>query len=207
MSSLRQRLPHDPPTVASARSIDPADGRVLRRERNVEAVRTAVLDALLDGAEPTLAEIAQRAGVATRSVYRYFGDVDTAIEDAIQSCRSRAIEVFESEPTISENAPLDERVAMLVLRRIRLDRVVAPVSERVEMADFQAWLDTEVLAAFAPELIAAEDDQLSTLLCGMFRLRAVRAMRDVFNDEDQLIAPALMRAASALLTPFAATVS
>lgn len=176
----------------------------MRRERNVEAVRAAVLDALAEGAEPTLAEIAERAGVATRSVYRYFGDVDTAIEDAIQSCRTRAFEVFESEPEISGSSPLEDRVAMLVLRRIRLDRVAAPVSERGEMADFQTLLDNEVLEAFAPELAVADDEQLAMLLCGLFRLRAVRAMREVFEDQDRDIAPAIMRAASALLTPFSA---
>lgn len=72
------------------------------------------------------------------------------------------------------------------------------------MADFQVMLDTEVLEAFAPELAVAGDEQLAMLLCGLFRLRAVRAMREVFDDKDRDIAPAIMRAASALLTPFSA---
>ncbi len=176
-----------------------SDGRVMRRQRNIASVRAAVLDILADGESPTLATIAERAGVATRSVYRYFGDVDTAIADAVASRRARASEVFESEPAFGVNTSLEERLAMLVLRRLRLDRLAAPLLARGGIDDLLAALDIEVREAFAPELDRASDEQLTLLLCCIFRLQSVRAMREVFDDVDQDVASAMMRTATALL--------
>ena len=53
------------------------DGRRLRRDRN----RTAVVDALLDlygesNLRPSTAEIAERAGLSHRSLFRYFDDFE-----------------------------------------------------------------------------------------------------------------------------------
>lgn len=175
-----------------------SDGRVLRRQRNMAAVRAAVLELLQEGEQPSLASIANRAGVATRSVYRYFGDVDAAVRDAVESCRERAVEVFESEPGISASAPLAERLGMLVLRRLRLSRLVEPLDRIGGFDTFLGSLDLEVREAFAPELRSG-DDELPLLLCAMFRLRSVRAMRDVFENEDEAVASAMMRATSALL--------
>ena len=198
MSSRREHSEFSVSDIETAATIGPVDGRVLRRERNMAAVRSAVLDLLKDGEEPSLAAIASRAGVATRSVYRYFGDADAAVSDAIEVRRTRAIEVFESEPGISPSAPLAERLGMLVLRRLRLDRLVEPLDGSGGFEELVVALDAEVREAFAPEL-SHEDDELAMLLCGQFRLRTVRSMRDVFGESDQAIASAMMRAASCVL--------
>ena len=198
MSSRRTSQEFTVSDIESAATIGSPDGRVLRRERNMEAVRSAVLDLLTDGDEPTLAAIARRAGVATRSVYRYFGDADAAVRDAVDTRRERVIEVFESEPAISGNAPLSERLGMIVLRRLRLDRLVEPLDGSGGFDDLVAALDAEVRDAFAPELDRG-DEELAVLLCGLFRLRTVRSMRDVFGEQDQAIASAMMRTASSVL--------
>lgn len=181
-----------------ATTIEVSDGRMMRRRRNMEAVRSAVLELLRDGEQPSLAAIADRAGVATRSVYRYFGDADTAVRDAVDARRQRATEVFESEPVISSNASVAERLGMLVLRRLRLDRLIEPLDGSGGVEGLLEQLDVEVRAAFAPELEAA-DEELALLLCGIFRLRSVRSMREVFGESDQDIASAMMRVATALL--------
>lgn len=199
MSSSHERPPLAAADVESAATIDASDGRVMRRRRNMEAVRSAVLELLNEGEQPTLAAIAERAGVATRSVYRYFGDADTAVRDAVEARRKRAVEVFESEPRISAKAPIAERLGMLVLRRLRLDRLVEPLDGSGGFDELLDALDAEVRAAFAPEL-ASRDDELALLLCALFRLRSVRSLRDVFGEPDQDIASAMMRAAVALLT-------
>ncbi len=199
MSSLPGRPDLANSDTEEAPTIDAPDGRVMRRKRNMEAVRTAVLDLLKNGEQPTLAGIADRAGVATRSVYRYFGDVDTAVGDAVSARRARVLEVFESEPIISQTAPITDRLGMLVLRRLRLDRLTEPVDSTGVLDDLVDQLDAEVRAAFAPEL-ESNDEQLALLLCGLFRLRGVRSMRDVFGDADQAIASAMIRAGLTLLT-------
>lgn len=184
--------------VETVATIDPSDGRVMRRQRNMDAVREAVLELLKEGEQPTLAAIADMAGVATRSVYRYFGDADAAVSDAVDARLRRVREVFESEPNISPKAPIAERLAMLVLRRLRLGRLIEPLDGNAGVDELIDDLDAEVRAAFAPELESG-DDELALLLCGLFRLSCVRSMRDVFGEQDQQIASAMMRTATALL--------
>src|SRR6185437_733480 len=75
-------------TGAGAAGVDSAgDGRRLRRDRN----RMAVVDALLDlygesNLRPSTAEIADRAGLSHRSLFRYFDDFDDLCREAI--CRA-----------------------------------------------------------------------------------------------------------------------
>ena len=60
------------------------DGRSLRRDRNRASVIQAVLDLIREGdLDPPTAEIAQRAGVSHRSVFRYFDDLGDLVREAI----------------------------------------------------------------------------------------------------------------------------
>ena len=60
------------------------DGRSLRRDRNRTAVIRAVLELIREGdLDPPTAEIAQRAGVSHRSVFRYFDDLGDLVREAI----------------------------------------------------------------------------------------------------------------------------
>ncbi|MFK8024715.1 MAG: hypothetical protein AB8G26_12215 [Ilumatobacter sp.] len=184
-----------------------ADGRTLRRERNVEAARSATIELLEEGLQPSLAEIAGRAGVATRSVYRYFGDAESAISDAVQHRIRRADEVFRSEPAIGSTMPFDERLAMLILRRLRLERLVEPLRAAAlrhttgggEGVPTEA-LDVEVRSAFASELADHPgDEQLALLLCALFRPHSVRSLRTAFGGSDEAAASALSRTVRAVL--------
>src|SRR6187431_377481 len=60
------------------------DGRSLRRERNREAVIEAFLALVREGNyDPGGAEIAERAGVSHRSVFRYFDDLADLMVTAV----------------------------------------------------------------------------------------------------------------------------
>ncbi len=60
------------------------DGRTMRRTRNRSAVITALLDMIREGdLHPGAAEIAERAGVSHRSIFRYFDDLDDLVRTAI----------------------------------------------------------------------------------------------------------------------------
>lgn len=68
---------------------DNVDGRTRRRQRN----RTAVIDAMLamireGDLHPAAADIADRAGVSHRSIFRYFDDLD----DLVRTTIDRALE-------------------------------------------------------------------------------------------------------------------
>jgi len=186
------------------------DGRAERRTRNVGAVRVATIELLREGRRPSLNEIAERSGIASRSVYRYFGDADAAVADAVNHLLRRAHEVFRSEPAIGPAMPLDERLAMLILRRLRLDRLVEPIDlatieDRASMLAPVAVLDDEVRSAFSPELARhGGDAQLDGVLCALFRLRSVRSMRSAFGGSDEATAAALSRTVNALFADAAA---
>jgi AcrR family transcriptional regulator len=64
------------------------DGRTLRGERNRQALLNAALEMLEEGdLAPSAQEIAQRAGVGLRGVFRHFGDMEglfIACEDIIR---------------------------------------------------------------------------------------------------------------------------
>ena len=69
------------------------DGRRLRREQNREAVIDALVALFEEGSyTPSSNEIAERAGISPRSLFRYFDDVDdlnrTAVERHINTHRA-----------------------------------------------------------------------------------------------------------------------
>ena len=85
------------------------DGRRLRRERN----RLAVVDALLDlyregNLRPGTDEIATRAGLSPRSLFRYFDDVDDLTGAAVARQLARARDLLPIAAT--PGAPFAERV-------------------------------------------------------------------------------------------------
>ncbi len=60
------------------------DGRTLRRTRNRQRVIVALLDIVRSGElDPSVADIADRAGVSHRSVFRYFDDINDLVRTAI----------------------------------------------------------------------------------------------------------------------------
>ena len=61
----------------------PADGRSARRERNRDAVLDALVELTTEGLDdPSIDDIADRAGVSYRSVYRYFRDRSEMMDEA-----------------------------------------------------------------------------------------------------------------------------
>ena len=74
------------------------DGRSARRDRNLEAVVEAAIELIAEGqVAPGVTEIADRAGVSYRSVFRYFPERD----DVVAAALSRACDRLESEAAAS----------------------------------------------------------------------------------------------------------
>ena len=98
-----------------------SDGRSARRERN----RDAVLDALLEltsesGGEPSIDEIADRAGVSYRSVYRYFTDRTEMKDAATERAMAWVKPLLMKPPTTQPDDPLDHRIDEIVDARVEL---------------------------------------------------------------------------------------
>jgi TetR/AcrR family transcriptional regulator, regulator of autoinduction and epiphytic fitness len=98
---------------------DRVDGRSLRRERNRDAVINALLAIIREGNfEPGGAEIAQRAGVSHRSVFRYFDDLGDLVRTAITHELTEAIPLG----TIDDlgQGTLEHRIEQLVSTRLAM---------------------------------------------------------------------------------------
>jgi AcrR family transcriptional regulator len=91
----------------------------------------AVVDALLDlygesNLRPSTAEIAERAGLSHRSLFRYFDDFDDLCREAICRAEQRARPLIPIE--VDRAAPLADRIEALVTQRLRLFEALGPVA-------------------------------------------------------------------------------
>ena len=141
------------------------DGRTARRDRNRDAVLDAALDLFREDAMfPGPAEVAARSGVSTRSVQRYFEDMDTLVRAAMARHLEKVGPMFVV-PDLGVG-PLDERIERLVDARLRLHEAVAPMVRaamlrvrsneliRERLVTARAQLRDQIAAMFAPELDA-----------------------------------------------------
>jgi len=92
------------------------DGRVRRGERSDQAIVDAMIELVGDGIlEPTAQQVAGRAGVGIRTVFRRFSDMERLFSE--MSTRMQA----EVLPVLLDGAPggdLPERARALVARRV-----------------------------------------------------------------------------------------
>ncbi len=140
-----------------------ADGRVLRGERNREAIVDALLALVAEGdPSPSSRAIAARAGVSLRTVFQHFDDIETLYGAVAQ----RQIERVWSnlDPLPPSDAPLEQRVDALVAQRAHLFEEIGPVRHAGPgalasspalmrgLARSEAFLRRQVSETFAPEL-------------------------------------------------------
>ena len=101
-----------------------ADGRVQRGERNRAAIVEAMFELVGERVlEPTAEQVATRAGVGLRSVFRHFDDMESLY--AAVDARLRR----EVEPIVAAGEPSGgsaERARAMLQRRMRLFERVAP---------------------------------------------------------------------------------
>ena len=118
------------PAPAAERAL--VDGRSAIRDRN----RNAVLDAVLalfseDNLSPGPEEVALRAGLSARSVYRYFEDRDALSWAAIERQVERVLPLFRI-PAIGQGDRV-ERIDRFVTVRLRLYDAVAATARATRM--------------------------------------------------------------------------
>jgi TetR/AcrR family transcriptional regulator of autoinduction and epiphytic fitness len=87
------------------------DGRVTRGARNREAIVDALLACYEGGAlRPSLAEVATRAGVSTRSVHNHFADVEALRAEVAQRQFQRFASLIGPAGTVEDL--VDQRAAL-----------------------------------------------------------------------------------------------
>lgn len=153
----------------------PTDGRHLRRDRNREAVVAALLELYREGdITPSTEEIAARAGISARSLFRYFDDSDALVRTAIarQQEHLAPLYVLEIDPSMA----LRYRIDAFVAARVRLVEAMGPVGRvarnlaskqpRIagELGRIRALLRDQAAAVFAAELASrSAGDAVATL--------------------------------------------
>ncbi len=154
-----------------------ADGRVRRGERNREAIIDALLACYDEGdPDPSLPDVAARAGVSVRSVHNHFDDVESLRAEVAQR-QWRRYAHLAAPP--DAGAPLPDRIAMVVDGRAHLFEAVTPVRRAALLSRH----DSPTIAANL-----AEADR---------RLR--RALERAFARELRVVGPEIVDALDALL--------
>jgi TetR/AcrR family transcriptional regulator, regulator of autoinduction and epiphytic fitness len=192
------------------------DGRTARSRRT----RTAVVDALLalqeDGnLAPTAQQVAERAGVALRTVFGHFSDMETLW---VEAGRRELAVLAELADQIDPSLPLAERVVRfassraVVLERLlpvsRAARLREPTSPALQgnRAIFIAAGDEEVRTVFATELAARSREDARRLLDALHVVAGLPGWEALRLDRGCTVAEArdhVARHLTALLHPTA----
>jgi AcrR family transcriptional regulator len=184
------------------------DGRRLRREQNRDAVLDALVQLFDEGDyQPTADEVAARAGISPRSLFRYFEDVDDLARAAIE--RELQANAAKLRLEVDPGAPLDERITAVVNRRLELWEAVAPTARAARACAHrnhtvagqlrvrrQLFRD-QVAAAFAPEL--AKDPAALAVADVLCSFESVELLRRDQRLGRHRAAAALTNALTALL--------
>lgn len=148
---------------------DAVDGRVLRGRRNREAIVDAMVAMYEQGnLRPTAAQVADAAGVSTRSVYHHFDDMKSLILEVSARSESRVGELDTAE--LAE-LPLADRIAAFADHRCERWAVTGPVVRAGLLAEYDSRTVTELMklgrerradevaAVFGSELADAHDPE------------------------------------------------
>ena len=190
---------------------DTVDGRHLRREQNREAVLDALLELFTEGFyQPGANEIAERAGISPRSLFRYFDDIDdlnrAAIERQLTAVRSQL------DIDVGPDAPTKVKIERVVEARVVLFEAIAPAARAARgyalshpavaanLRETRARLRDQVLRLFAPELEGDRAVLLPVLdtLCSFETCELLRFDQGLSRPKT---ASALVGALTALLEP------
>ena len=205
-------------SVPSGESGPPAetDGRRLRRAVNREAVVDALLDLYQEGnLRPGTDQIAERAGISPRSLFRYFEDTDDLADEAVTRQLARALPLVAID--VAPDAPLDDRVGALVDQRFRLfdavgqaarvSRLRAPFQSRLadNLSENRRSLRHQLRELFDPELSAMGSDRGAEVLAAADVLTSFESYQLLTDDQRLSESAAKSVTASALSALFGPT--
>jgi AcrR family transcriptional regulator len=138
--------------VSAPKPLPHPDGRVRRSEKSRAAIVDAVFELVGEGVlQPTAQQVAERAGVGIRSVFRHFDDMEGLFAEMAARLRGECLSLLR-EP--GPDGPPRARAEALVRRRARLFERVAPYKRSGNVQRWRSgFLQTEH-AGLARELRA-----------------------------------------------------
>lgn len=208
MPGERDAMKHDTPTTPLAglaenagafghapASGDETDGRKRRRIRNREAVVDALLDLYHEGnLRPSSDEIAERAGLSPRSLFRYFDDVDDLASAAVARQQTRALPFLdiaagpEDERTVRVKALVDQRFRLFdeLGQAAKVTRLRAPFQPVLAglLAQNRAFFREQVRQLFAAELDELQPARARSITAALDILASFECYDLLLNDQE-----------------------
>lgn len=128
------------------------DGRALRSERSRRKIVDALFDLVGEGYPmPTAKQVAERADLGIRTVFRHFADMDSLFEQMHERLRREVVEATRVEIPGGSTA---ERLAELVHLRCQLFERVSPYWKAAQAQRSRSTFLTQVQQSDAPKLRA-----------------------------------------------------
>lgn len=190
------------------------DGRVARRQRNIDSVLDIVVEMFSEDAMfPTIEQVRDRSGLSLRSLYRYFASPAELLEAVIERTERSAREMSVLH-AIGEG-PLDRRIEDFVALRLRVHEhfgstfrasiANAPRHPRVrgQLARGRDRMRSQFVLQFEPELAARRGPDRDTLLAAgdlLTQLESVDYLRRHRGLTVEETRATLIEALTALLT-------
>ncbi len=142
------------------------DGRVARGEQNRGAILDAVYALVREGVlRPTAEQVAERAGVGARTVFRHFADMEGLYTEMVERIEREVAPLLEAPPPTGS---IDERARALVRSRASLFERIANFKRSGNLQRLDSAVirrkhalmprrEREALLAALPELASAPD--------------------------------------------------
>lgn len=149
------------------------DGRVLRGEQNRQAILDAVCELVQEGSlRPTAEQVAERARVGTRTVFRHFADMERLYAEISERIEREAAPLFASAPA---SGSLEKRARELVRKRAALFERIANFKRSGNLLK----LDSSVIRRKHAQMPRRERDALLAALPELER--APEALREAVD--------------------------
>jgi AcrR family transcriptional regulator len=128
------------------------DGRVQRAARSREAIVEALVELVGDGVPvPTAQQVADRAGVGIRTVFRHFSDMESLFAEVSERLRAEIRPLLRGRPP---DAAPGARLRELVRRRARLFERILPYRRSTQILRWRSPFLEEQLRSDHRELRA-----------------------------------------------------
>jgi AcrR family transcriptional regulator len=112
----------------------PTDGRIQRSERSRTAIVQAMLELIGEGSlSPTAQQVAERADVGVRTVFRHFSDMETLFSTMNEQIKGEVESLFIEKV---QTGPYEQRVDGLIERRMEIFATLAPY---IRSSTLQRW--------------------------------------------------------------------
>ncbi len=137
-------------TDASKEALASLDGRVRRSARSRQKIVDALVELVGEGVlTPTGAQIAERADVGIRTVFRHFDDMDTLFAEVTTRLDAESLPALEA---VTSEGTVAERVAEVVRVRCQVFERTSPYWRSTAINRFRSAYLTEEYQSIAPKL-------------------------------------------------------